>query len=328
MKFLSFLFVLVLSLAVAPVASFAAAEAGSPGKFVPPAGRTLLIVGQDRDTIEEYVEAMGVVPGGFMTYTSIQELKGLSSATNYGSGWEHAQYFVDKYPDSVLQIGLYMVGALKDVSRGVYDENIRKLGEWIKAAKRPVFLRIGYEFDNPTNYYDPEDYKAAYRYLVDKLRAAGVENAAFVWHTYAPVDLKDIMAWYPGDEYVDWFAVSFFATYQKDSAEKVVKLAREHAKPMMIAEAAPSGVKNFRREEIFGRWLSTYFDLIQDNQIEIACYIDSDWESMPMYKGQGWGDSRLELTPKIKEQWLKEIKSGRYLNAGQNLFSQLGYKSK
>src|ERR1035441_717529 len=54
--------------------------------FAPPSGETLLLVGQDRDTIAHYVSATGNTPGGTMLYTSIQAVDGLDLAKDYGSG--------------------------------------------------------------------------------------------------------------------------------------------------------------------------------------------------------------------------------------------------
>ena len=53
--------------------------------FVPPSGKTLLFIGQDRDSIAHYVKTTGNVPGGVMLYTSIQAVDGLDKgAVDYG----------------------------------------------------------------------------------------------------------------------------------------------------------------------------------------------------------------------------------------------------
>ena len=210
--------------------------------FLPPQGKVLLIIGQDKETIESYIQSMGQIPGGFMVYTSIQNLGGLDQPLDNGAGINHAQYLLERYPECVLQVGLYMVNALEDILRGKYDENITRLGEWIKRTERPIYLRIGYEFDYPQNHYKPEEYKLAFRYIVERLRSLGLKNVAFVWHSYAHIDpSQPIMSWYPGDQYVDWFALSFSDPYNKGHMQLIAKFAQEHNKPLMIAEASPSG---------------------------------------------------------------------------------------
>ena len=54
------------------------------GKFVPPAGKVLFIVGQDSPALSEYVHGTGVVPGGTMLYTSLQQLEGLETKHSRG----------------------------------------------------------------------------------------------------------------------------------------------------------------------------------------------------------------------------------------------------
>lgn len=46
------------------------------------------------------------------------------------------------------------------------------------------YIRIGYEFDNPENHYDPENYKLAFRRIVDRFKDVNLTNVAFVWHSY------------------------------------------------------------------------------------------------------------------------------------------------
>ncbi len=138
--------------------------------FVPKEGK-LLIIGQQKDAVEDYIKNVAMVPGGFMVYTSIQHMEGLDEPADQGAGINHAQYYVDHYPNTVIQLALYMVGAQDEVLKGRYDQNISKLAAWMRAAERPIYFRIGYEFDLPANGYNPATYQRVYRYIVDKLRS-------------------------------------------------------------------------------------------------------------------------------------------------------------
>jgi len=294
--------------------------------FAPPSGKTLLLVGQDRDTIARYVRTTRNIPGGTMFYTSIQELKGLGGSTEYGSGPQDGKALLRSYPNAVIQVGLYMVGGLGNTIDGKYDANLKALAQWIKKAKRPVYLRIGYEFDYPSNNYDPQEYQQAFRYVVDYLRKEGVRNAAFVWHSYC-VDNPDQqwMDWYPGNDYVDWFGVSIFSTAQVTTASNFLELARERGKPFMICESTPQGMYTLRGKI---DWFNHVFQFIKDRNVEAFCYINSNWDIMPMFRGQQWGDARIEKYPQIKDLWLKEIKQDRYLKSSPDLFHSLGWKGK
>src|SRR3989339_316157 len=210
--------------------------------FIPREGR-LLIIGQQKDAIDGYIKDTGIVPGGFMVYTSIQEMEGLDSPADHGAGINHAQYYVEKYQNAVIQLGLYMVGSLDGVIVGDYDDNIIKLAQWMKRADRPIYLRIGYEFDLPDNSYDPQKYCQAYRYVVGHLRAQGVDKVVYVWHSASMIELRgNPLDWYPGDDYVDWFAVSIFNATQIKTAKEFSVLAHEHHKPLMIAESSSIGL--------------------------------------------------------------------------------------
>jgi hypothetical protein len=263
-------------------------------EFAPAAGKTLLFIGQDKDTVSDYVQATGHTPTGVMVYTSIQEARGLDEPVDYGSGILHAQVIVDKYPQASIQIGLYMVGALEEILKGQFDSNIDKIGTWIIKSNRLVYVRIGYEFDLPQNGYNPELYKKAFRYIVDRWRSEGV-RASYVWHSYGHLHVNaPMMDWYPGDDYVDWFGISFFNAFNDGDVKWMVNRAKEHKKPLMLAEASPFGHGTQKGERSWNMWFKGFFETIEKYDIAAACYINSNWETMPMWKGQGWGDSRVQ----------------------------------
>ncbi|MBF0485591.1 MAG: hypothetical protein HQL16_03645 [Candidatus Omnitrophica bacterium] len=287
--------------------------------FIPQEGR-LLIIGQDKNTIENYIRNIGIVPGGFMLYTSVQSMDGLMAPADHGGGLQDARYLMGKYPNALVQLGLYMKEGLDDVLEGRFDKNIAALAKWLKFLKRPVYLRIGYEFDLADNNYDPVKYQNAYRYIVDRLRAEGVKNVNYVWHSAVMVDNPGkYMDWYPGDDYVDWFGISLFSPQQIRTAEKFILLAKDHQKPVMIAESTPAGAYTVR-----GRldWFKHYFDFIEQNDIRVVCYINSDWDKFPLFKSLKWGDSRIQKDQQIRELWLKEIRDN-YLQASRLLFYKL-----
>ncbi len=282
-------------------------------QFLPPAGKTLLMIGQDKETIAQYVAATGMIPAGVMVYTSIMDVSGLMQPLDIGSGVQHGAYLAKKYPHSSLQIGLYMVGALEDVNRGMYDDNIDKLASWIQAQQRPVYLRIGYEFDNADNHYEPDQYILAFKRIVDRFRERGVKNVAFVWHSVANLsgDVA-VMQWFPGVDYVDWLAVSLFAPSQYEQIKRVADRAKLLNKPFMIAESAPMAVVTLK-----GRmdWYDKFFRIIALLKPQAVCYINSDWDSMPMWKHFKFGDSRIQQVPEIKDMWLKEMGKDQYIHA-------------
>ena len=321
-------------------------------KFAPPPGRTLFIIGQDNDTIGEYMEAVpSPNPGGVTSYTSLDRLEGLTSMTDYGAGTVFLDELAGSHPESVIALGLYLVDYLPAIPSGQADHKIDTLLDLLASYQRPVFLRFGYEFDGNWNHYDPEEYKQAWIYFRNRMQARGVTNIAMVWQSAAYCDgtyqQKPIEAWYPGDEYVDWMALSFFTQAECGyrPLDELLDLARVHNKPVMIAEAAPqryatgmltysvSG-KDFESRtagEIWDEWYAPFFTYVHDHAdlIRLVAYINTYWDSQPMwgkpYQNGYWGDSRVQVNDLIKEHWLAELKQDSWLMGGPDLFTTLGY---
>ncbi|NME70889.1 fibronectin type III domain-containing protein [Flammeovirga aprica] len=336
------------------------------GKFTPKNGKILMFLGQDNNSIDEYVNT-GQFPaiGGFTNYTNIYDFAGLENINNYGSGDMCIQCGIDKYPSAAVAIGLYMVedndgkgedhpNGLTDVVNGVYDASIDKFANFAKAnPTTPFFLRIGYEFDGTWNFYDPTKYINAYRYLVDRLNAQGVENVAYVWQSAAygfTYNSNPIDAWYPGDEYVDYIGLSFFfydEGFNGPNLQFLLDMARNKQKPVMMAEVSAQyydfdentfttydnpGLKTPMTGEAM--W-NQYFEdqlkpFIEGNEdvIRAISYINADWQSQEQWMwpdaGNGyWGDTRVQQNPYIAQQWNSWITSGQFQNGDANLYQIL-----
>lgn len=310
-------------------------------KFVPPAGQTLLVVGQDLQTIDNYMDSFSdrPVPGGWMAYWGITGMNGVDRkneadiARQYGH--QNHQVLVDEYPDTVLQSGLWMVGmwdVLEKASQGKYNTVIRQFSTWAKTVNRPIYLRIGYEFDGKHNQMEPADYVEAYRLIVDIIRAEGVNNIAFVWHSYAAPAYNNhpLSAWYPGDDYVDWVGLSLFGhMYSPDlgkEAEAVFDFAKTHRKPVMIAEASPIKGIDVNTTEAWDTWFVNLLSLAYRKNVKAISYINANWPSYPGFTSLEWKDARLQNNQRIAEAWFKETGKDRYLKQSPRLYRQLGYQ--
>ena len=245
----------------------------------------LFIIGQDLGSVRDYV-ASGCCPkadgntaylnfyallsaeGGYGGLGIDREVRPLEQEMKWGGGpanaWKSATEF-----DGVLAIGLNLTendypGGLQRIAAGEYDANIRQLARFFSMIGKPVYLRIGYEFDGSWNqgYANTENYIAAWRRIVDALREQGADNVEFVWQAAVfPWDElmegyhEQLPDWYPGDDYVDWMGVSLFllldekpvveGDYDPPTARELVgellDFARSRGKPVMIAEASPQG---------------------------------------------------------------------------------------
>ena len=197
----------------------------------PPSGSTYLTIGQDLFAINEYVISMynaslhsgsdaplsSFIPAAFMFYTDIASLNGTSTPTDYGSGVEYSQGVFELFPNqsSGLQVGLWLFGAngCRKIVSGQMDEEIDHLVHFLETSPASkIFLRIGYEFDNPYFNYssNPKAYVAAFQRIVtvcqEKLSHTALSKVKFVWHSWAAslLETEQLQEFYPGDLFVDW----------------------------------------------------------------------------------------------------------------------------
>ena len=296
----------------------------SVAKFEPPIGKVLLLVGSTQEDIQGYMDVTHTLPAGLMGYVAIGG-EGLDSPYSEGSGTQDLPKLAGDYPGTVLQIGLYIVDSCAAIALGDKDADIDRLGDWFQKTRRPIFLRPGYEFDGPHNHYPPKDYIQAYRRIVDRFRKHGVQNVAFVWHSYASVGSSHLAQWYPGDDYVDWVGISYFNQPQS-YMQPVITFAREHNKPVMICESCPAMIQT-KYSSAWRMWFVPLFKYIQANNIKALCYINHVWDAGPQFSKLHWGDTRLQSNPEILQQWLLETSQDRYLKFESNLFKLLGFNS-
>jgi hypothetical protein len=309
-------------------------------KFVPPSGKTLLIMGQTVERITEYRRHFSdqPIPGGWAAYWGIPEFKGVAEAhrNNEVGNTQNHQMLIDEFPNTVVQSAMWMVGkwdVAKKAGDGEYDEVIKKYSAWAKSVDRPIYLRIGYEFDGPHNELEPEAYVRAYKHIVDLMRAEGAENIAFVWHSYASLPFNDhpLSAWYPGDDYVDWVAISVFGHAYNGTdfgpyCDDVLQFAKAHRKPVMIAESSPINGIDKESTEAWNQWFVHFFTFTYSRNIKAISFINEDWPSFGLAGIEAWKDSRLYNNSQIADAWFRETNKDRYLKQSTDLFEQLGYE--
>ena len=306
--------------------------------FIPPVGKTLLFIGQDSDTISAYVND---VPEdnieGVTLYTQIkhkdptQTLFAVLSPADWQSGEMSFTKTLSESPNAALAVGLALDKCNQadhelNIATGEYDQSINFMIDHFKSlAPRKVFLRIGYEFDGPWNCYTPDNYKSAFRHIAKMLDNKGAHNVTTVWQSATWPDSygnpiydfnqeNHLTTWYPGDDVVDWVAMSVFyrdlsqwnytpPTTPAESQEKTLAFARKHNKPVMIAEAAPQGYRigaltqsviqqndqtTVSAEDIWQNWYQPFFDFIDNNKdvIRAVAYINTHWETQAMWECQ------------------------------------------
>tara|TARA_B100000809_G_scaffold105703_1_gene104224 strand:+ start:19571 stop:20749 length:1179 start_codon:yes stop_codon:yes gene_type:complete len=310
-------------------------------KFVPPNGKALLIMGQTVENINEYLNHFPKEqrPSGWSAYWGIPEFKAITEShkNNTGSTQNH-QMLIDSFPNTVVQSAMWMVGrwdVAKKTRKGDYDKVIKKYAAWAKTAKRPIYLRIGYEFDGIHNELEPKEYVKAYQRIVDLLRSEGANNIAFVWHSYASKPYKGypVSNWYPGDDYVDWVGISVFEhAYGSDDfgsyCDAVLKFAKRCKKPIMIAESNPIFGIEKSNIDVWNKWFVNFFTFAYNKNIKAISFINQDWSRTAIDGISDWKDGRLYNNEKISKAWFLETDKDRYLKQSPELFELLEYDSK
>lgn len=323
-------------------------------RFEPPAGTILVFVGQDNASVggnahfrDGYVDHIGV-PGGithyvgmgadasnkFMTSPDSTHINGLSTETQWGAGPMCMKYYVDSpiLDRCVIHLSLSMTGNNEDkLAEGTLDHLIDELAAFLSQyGDTPFLLRIGYEFDGPWNNYDPENFIKAFRRIVDQLRAAPVSNFATVMASSAcSTSYEDWQRYYPGDQYVDWFGYSYWDQVPAESECGSLRFAREKHKPVFIAESTPRGhfLDKEGGEQLWKEWYEPFFCHMEQNSdvIRAFSYINCDWDAQPMWKGQNWGNSRIETNAYIKKKWQKQMRKPQFINAKNRPFKQIRF---
>jgi len=219
---------------------------------------------------------------------------------------------------TVVQLGLSMTHDGKpeehyeqDVAAGTYDENLTVLFSSLKQLDLPLYIRIGFECNGRWNGYQPETYKKAFRHVTQMIRESGI-NAATVWCPH-PNDLKQAMKYYPGDRWVDWWAVDIFSPDDIHKSKTLIAEADKHGKPVMIAESTPRYVGVLEGKTSWDKWFGPYFELIHKSPgIKAFCYINWDWTQHPHWKN--WGDARLQQNKDVADLYRQEMALPLYLH--------------
>ncbi|OJJ20261.1 hypothetical protein BKI52_17495 [marine bacterium AO1-C] len=359
------------------------------GKLTPKNGKTLLVIGQDLKSVFDYTQSgYFQAPGGVTTYLAFHSLLDPNNPqygalgenpggtpTNvdidWGAGPLNAHKAAFGYSGSALVLGINFANGnqfetwfptgVQDIGAGLKSAEIKRLADFCKSVSKPVYIRLGYEFDGTwNNYVSPQAYVAAFREIVRGVRAEGANNVAFVWQSsaYPPLGFPDLNAWYPGDEYVDWCGFSWFlapnfgvSPTSAQLADAMLAFARQHNKPVMIAESSPQGYDleagtrrninsgldgpaggNTRSKtgiQIWDEWFKPYFDYIHqhDDIIRAVAYINADWDAQPKWQSpypEGyWGDTRVETNAVIRDRWLTEVNTSFWLQGSTNISDEI-----
>lgn len=287
-------------------------------KFEPIGNRILHGAGQDAAAFANYIEASGKKPSVSIQYVSPHH-DYRSFVLDYRKELEsyHGAYIIP-------QLGMHMNRDedpehtyYERIALGKMDTVLERYLTAIASLNRPIFLRIGFEFNGEWNGYTrPDVYVQAFQHTVDMIRELGFDNIAIVWCYNPDGQAKDFMSYYPGDEYVDWWAIDVFDinSISTPHAEDFLLQADIHNKPIMLSECTPY-TYYVQQDEAWSGWFVPFFNYIHTHPgIKCVCYINWKWTDYPQW--QNWGDARLEkAAASLLKAYQEEINHPIWLHA-------------
>eukprot|EP00040_Diaphanoeca_grandis_P012947 m.65492 g.65492 ORF g.65492 m.65492 type:complete len:529 (+) comp23565_c0_seq1:62-1648(+) len=215
----------------------------------PAEGKAIHCAGQDDVSFSNYAHFMDTAaPAMYMTYTGLANLERSWFVSLNASLHKHEsanRFFIP-------QIGLALPSgdALSRVGSGGYDAQLVELVAGLELLNRPVFIRVGYEFNGQWNNYSATDYQTAWSKIVgawrsiDKLKS----EVAAVWDFScdAQANRLNYTKWLPQDTDAapDWWGVNIFSGNSHASSPCVqdfVAHAATMSMPVMLGESTPRG---------------------------------------------------------------------------------------
>lgn len=283
-----------------------------------PNNGVLFSIGQDVDSINDYVADLGQRPGGVANYVGIVQLDGLFSDADAGAGRNNVAELAAAFPDAALIVGVSMNNQLGAVVAGNYNANIDTLLNTLAGYDRPVYLRWAYEVDGVqwNTSHTPARIKSSFQYVRNRIDALGhADKIALIWQvsSYCYNQYEDLNNWYPGDNIVDWIGLSYFSPQDCTSLSRVqqaAEFARQKGKPLFINESTPqrydlaqgtysadgaggSNRVNKSGQQIWNEWFSGYFNFILQDYADVVkgiTYINADWDSPEQYRWGGYSN--------------------------------------
>ncbi len=159
--------------------------------------------------------------------------------------------------------------SLTEIIKGRWDSYIDRWADGARAFGHPMIVSFANEMNgdwfpwsgelyggktkvpgHPDEAEGPETFKAAYRHIVDRVRARGARNIEWLFHTNNYSEPNEgwnyPAAYYPGSKYVDWLGMSIYGQQVGEGDWSPIEplitwpyeqmCAVDPSKPIMVAE--------------------------------------------------------------------------------------------
>lgn len=279
--------------------------------------------GQDPVAFQEYFDHMAVEnkPNLYMYYIALEDIEDEFWVTDLLKQ-------LNRYPNHFMlpQIGISMTDGNNpdsnyegEVAAGVFDDQIDHLVQGLKKLGRPAYLRIGYEFNGLAwNGYEANTYVAAFQRITDAIRLAELEVATVWCAVFGGGTDSDYQSYYPGDDYVDWWAIDLFSVtdFSEPLVSKFMADAHSARKPVMIGETTPRFIGADDAID-WTDWFTHYYAFIEDNPgVKATCYINwnwPEWTDFPQWSD--WGNAKLSANDFVRVNFVHRLRQNPYVRA-------------
>jgi len=194
--------------------------------------------------------------------------------------------------NNVLDPGAQPTYRLSGIASGTFDPYIREWAKAIRALGGPIMLRPMHEMNGnwypwsgTSNGNKPVEFVAAWRRIHDIFVSEGATNVTWVWsinRESVPTGAgNSFAAYYPGDAYVDWTALSGFNFGATSSHPGWHSFRQLYDKPLAYLNTLgkPICIAEFSSVEQGGdkaAWLTdAYANILKTPQVKAVVYFDS-----------------------------------------------------
>ena len=148
--------------------------------------------------------------------------------------WEPWQPFLKAEQDSS--------SFLDEIVQGKFDTYLRQTARQLVAFDQPVFIRLAPAFgkqDYPWSaeiLSNPEQFKNAWRYVVNTFRQEGAFNAIWVFNPWQPQAFE---SYYPGHQYVDWLGITAGNCTEQNGTTSMLCLKEAYVASKRVITSSP-----------------------------------------------------------------------------------------
>ena len=214
---------------------------------------------------------------------------------------------------------------LKDISNWKFDEKFRIWAREAKKINSPIMIDFAVEANWDWFFYGnkPQDFKKAYRHIIDIFREEKVENITWFFHfnleSFPNESWNKPKNYYPWDDYIDWIWFSLYWAQSPDEENIYFKeiLSKNYKDVLEVSQNKPIALIEFwvadfnpnYKKEI---WLEKTFQTIFKNpyiKFSMISVWHEKWENT-----NNFSDLRINSSKKSLEVYKKYLNKNIFEN--------------